>query len=51
MGRTSRHVFLQAVSLDLGTVVIGAFQDEEVRAVLHLPGQVQSLYLMPVGKK
>jgi nitroreductase len=39
------------VSLDLGTVVIGAFQDEQVRAVLHLPEQEQPLYLMPVGKK
>ncbi len=50
-GHAAENVFLQAVSLDLGTVVIGAFQDEEVRAVLHLPGQVQPLYLMPVGKK
>lgn len=41
----------QNVFLDLGTVVIGAFHDEQVRAVLHLPGQVQPLYLMPVGKK
>ena len=50
-GHAAENVFLQAVSLDLGTVVIGAFHDEEVRAVLHLPGQVQPLYLMPVGKK
>jgi SagB-type dehydrogenase family enzyme len=50
-GHAAQNVFLQAVSLDLGTVVIGAFHDEEVRAVLHLPGQVQPLYLMPVGKK
>ncbi len=50
-GHAAENVFLQAVSLDLGTVVIGAFHDEEVRAVLHLPLQVQPLYLMPVGKK
>ena len=50
-GHAAQNVFLQAVSLDLGTVVIGAFHDEEVRAVLRLPGQVQPLYLMPIGKK
>ena len=50
-GHAAQNVFLQAVSLDLGTVVIGAFHDEEVRAVLHLRGQEQPLYLMPIGKK
>ena len=50
-GHAAQNVFLQAVSLDLGTVVIGAFQDEQVRAVLHLPEQEQPLCLMPVGKK
>ena len=50
-GHAAENVFLQAVSLDLGTVVIGAFHDEQVRAVLHLPGKVQPLYLMPMGKK
>jgi SagB-type dehydrogenase family enzyme len=50
-GHAAQNVFLQAVSLDLGTVVIGAFQDERVRAVLHLSEQEQPLYLMPVGKK
>ena len=50
-GHAAENVFLQAVSLDLGTVVIGAFRDEEVRAVLHLRGQEQPLYLMPIGKK
>jgi SagB-type dehydrogenase family enzyme len=50
-GHAAENVFLQAVSLDLGTVVIGAFHDEEVRTVLHLTGQVQPLYLMPMGKK
>jgi len=47
----AENVFLQAVSLELGTVVIGAFHDEEVKAVLHLRGQEEPLYLMPVGKK
>jgi SagB-type dehydrogenase family enzyme len=50
-GHAAENVFLQAVSLELGTVVIGAFHDEEVKAVLHLRGQEEPLYLMPVGKK
>lgn len=50
-GHAAQNVYLQAVSLSLGTVVIGAFNDEQVRTVLHLSGQVQPLYLMPVGKQ
>jgi len=33
----------------LGTVVIGAFDDNEVKRVLGLPEQEAPLYLMPVG--
>lgn len=50
-GHAAQNVHLQAVSLDLGTVVIGAFRDEQVRAVLHLSEHEQPLSIMPVGKK
>ncbi len=50
-GHASQNVYLQAVSLHLGTVVIGAFQDEDVRAVLSLPENEQPLSLMPIGKQ
>lgn len=50
-GHAAQNVYLQAVSLNIGTVVMGAFQDEEVRIVLHLPERVQPLYIMPIGKK
>jgi SagB-type dehydrogenase family enzyme len=50
-GHAAENVFLQAVSLELGTVVIGAFNDDEVKAVLHLREREQPLYIMPVGKK
>ncbi len=50
-GHAAQNVYLQAVSLDLGTVVIGAFHDEQVRSVLHISGQMQPLYIMPVGKQ
>jgi SagB-type dehydrogenase family enzyme len=50
-GHASQNVYLQAVSLHLGTVVIGAFQDEDVRAVLALPENEQPLSIMPIGKQ
>ena len=50
-GHAAQNVYLQALSLDLGTVVIGAFPDEQVRAILHLPEQERPLIIMPIGKK
>lgn len=50
-GHAAQNVALQAVSLDLGTVVIGAYQDDEVKKVLKMPTGEQLLYLMPVGRK
>ncbi len=49
-GHAAQNVYLQATSLRLGTVVIGAFQDERVQSVLGLVGPEQPLYLMPIGK-
>ena len=48
-GHAAQNVYLQAVALQLGTVVLGAFDDEQVKEVLTLREQ-QPLYLMPVGK-
>lgn len=50
-GHAAQNLFLQAESLGLGTVTVGAFDDDEVKAVLQLPDDVQPLILMPVGKK
>jgi SagB-type dehydrogenase family enzyme len=49
-GGAAQNVHLQAAALNLGTVIIGAFHDDEVRAVLELPAQEQPLWLMPVGR-
>lgn len=49
-GHAAQNVYLQAASLHLGTVVIGAFDDEQVRTVLHLPEGEQPLYIMPLGR-
>ncbi|MBC7237377.1 MAG: SagB/ThcOx family dehydrogenase [Chloroflexi bacterium] len=48
-GHAAQNVYLQAVTLNLGTVVVGAFHDEGVRDVLGLPKEQQPLYIMPVG--
>ena len=51
VGHAAQNVYLQAVALGLGTVVIGAFFDDSVRELLNLPGNEQPLYIMPVGRK
>ncbi|HSW62157.1 MAG TPA: SagB/ThcOx family dehydrogenase [Dissulfurispiraceae bacterium] len=50
IGHASQNAHLQAVALNLGTVVIGAFRDQEVEQILNLEPNVRVLYLMPVGK-
>lgn len=51
VGHAAQNVYLQAVALDLGTVVIGAFYDDRVKKVLGLPKNEEPLYIMPVGRK
>jgi len=50
VGHVSQNVYLQAESLGLGTVFIGAFHDDEVRTLLQLSEEEAPLGLMPVGK-
>jgi SagB-type dehydrogenase family enzyme len=50
VGTAAENVYLQAVSLDLGTVFIGAFYDDQVSQVLKLAPQEQPLCIMPIGK-
>jgi len=49
-GHAAQNVYLQAVSLNLGTVTIGAFSDTEVKQIMHIEEQEDPLYIMPVGK-
>lgn len=48
-GHAAQNVYLQAEALGLGTVVIGAFYDEQLKELLRLQKQETPLYLMPVG--
>jgi len=49
VGHAAQNVYLMATALGLGTVGVGAFNDEEVTAVLGLKGEEVPAYLMPVG--
>ncbi len=44
-GHAAQNVYLQAVSLDLGTVVIGAFNDLEVAKIVNVSEQGNPLYI------
>lgn len=50
VGHVAENIQLQAVSLGLGSVSVGAFtSDEEVKRVLSLPEEEVPLYIIPVG--
>jgi SagB-type dehydrogenase family enzyme len=48
-GHAAQNLLLQAVSLDLGAVPIGAFDDERLHRALELPRDHRPIYLVPVG--
>jgi SagB-type dehydrogenase family enzyme len=48
-GHVGQSIALQAVSLGLATVMIGAFHDEDVQKVLGLDEPVKPLYIIPTG--
>lgn len=50
VGHAAQNVYLQAVALDLGTTMVGAFRDAPLARLLDLPEDVVPLGLMPVGK-
>lgn len=48
-GHASQNIYLQAESLGLATVAVGAFRDGPMARIFDLPGELDPLYLMPVG--
>ncbi|WP_258084885.1 SagB/ThcOx family dehydrogenase [Thermococcus thermotolerans] len=46
-GHVGQNIYLQATALNLGTVAVGAFRDDEVKKVLDVPGE--PLYIFPLG--
>lgn len=51
IGHAAQNVHLQCEALNLGTVCIGAFDDEALPKVLKLPEANVPYYMMPVGSK
>ncbi|MBU0680635.1 MAG: SagB/ThcOx family dehydrogenase [Proteobacteria bacterium] len=49
IGHVAQNIYLQAVSLGLGTVVVGAFDDDRVQHLLKLQEEMP-LAIMPVGR-
>jgi len=50
VGHVGQNIYLQAVSLGIGTVMIGAFKDESLKKVLGLTEGENPLAIMPIGK-
>ena len=48
-GHAAQNIHLQAAALGLGTVVVGAFEDETVARILGLSAWERPIALMPVG--
>lgn len=50
-GSIAENIYLQATTLGLGTVFIGAFSDPDVKKVLALPADEFPLVIMPLGQR
>lgn len=50
-GHAGQNIYLQAESLGLSTVAIGAFRDDELRELLDLDDSYRPLYIYPVGRR
>jgi len=49
-GHAAQNIHLEAVALGLGSVAVGAFDDDEVHRVLGLGENEKPLYLIPIGE-
>jgi SagB-type dehydrogenase family enzyme len=50
-GHAAQNVYLQGISLGIGTVVMAGFNPEEVKKAMDLPENNMLIYIMPLGKK
>ncbi len=48
-GHVCQNLLLQAISLDLGAVPIGAFNDRDISELLRLNKEETPIYIIPVG--
>ncbi len=50
VGHASQNICLQAVALNLGTVVIGAFHDNHVKRIMVMDANEYPVYIIPAGR-
>lgn len=50
VGHVVQNVYLQAVAMDLATVVVGSFNDAEVSSIFGCSGTERPIVMMPVGR-
>jgi len=48
-GHVGQNIYLQATALDLGTVAVGAFYDDQLKSIIGC--EEAPIYLFPVGRK
>lgn len=48
-GHISQNIYLQATALGLGTVAVGAFDDDGVAGLLGVEEDLEPMYIMPLG--
>jgi nitroreductase len=50
VGHAAQNIYLQASNLELGTVVVVAFDDPRVKMILPMDTDESPLCIMPVGR-
>ena len=50
VGQVIENIYLEAQTLNLGTVVIGTFHDSEVHSSTKLQKGQSTIYIMPLGQ-
>lgn len=49
-GHSGQNIHLQAAAMELGTVMVGAFEDDAVARIMALSPDEKPLYIVPIGK-
>ena len=50
LGHSAENVYLQAISLNIGTVAVGAFDDIRLKLIMNMTKEEEPLYIMSLGK-
>ena len=50
VGHVGQNLHLEAAALNLGTVMVGAFDDDRVADILELPEDESPVYIVPLGR-